>query len=59
MDTFGVYGHVVDREQERAKVLMDATFDRLLDGAQRPRRYQAHECGESAGDAAIRSCATC
>lgn len=34
MDTFGVYGHVVDREQERAKALMNATFDRLLDGAQ-------------------------
>lgn len=34
MDTFGVYGHVVDREQERAKTLMNATFDRLLDGAQ-------------------------
>ena len=34
MDTFGVYGHVVDREQERAKVLMDATFNRLLDGVQ-------------------------
>lgn len=34
MDTFGVYGHVVDREQARAKVLMDATFNRLLDGAQ-------------------------
>ena len=33
MDTFGVYGHVVDREQERAKTLMNATFDRLLDGA--------------------------
>ena len=34
MDTFGVYGHVVDREQERAKVLMDATFNRILGGAQ-------------------------
>ena len=34
MDTFDVYGHVVDREQERAKVLMDATFNRLLDGVQ-------------------------
>lgn len=34
MDTFGVYGHVVDREQERAIVLMNKTFDRLLDGAQ-------------------------
>ena len=34
MDTFGVYGHVVDREQERAKTLMDATFNRILGGAQ-------------------------
>lgn len=34
MDTFGVYGHVVNAEQERAKRLMDATFDRLLDGIQ-------------------------
>ena len=34
MDTFGVYGHVVDSEQARAKVLMDATFNRILEGIQ-------------------------
>lgn len=30
MDTFGVYGHVVNTEMQRAKSIMDSTFERLI-----------------------------
>ena len=30
MDTYGVYGHVVNGEMERAKNIMDSTFARVL-----------------------------
>ena len=31
MDTFGVYGHEVDGELERAAKLLDKAFDRILE----------------------------
>ena len=30
MDTFGVYGHVVNAEMQRAKSMIDSTFARLI-----------------------------
>lgn len=30
MDTYGIYGHVVDSEMERAKRIMNSTFERVL-----------------------------
>ncbi len=30
MDTFGVYGHVVNTEMQRAKSIMDIAFSRVL-----------------------------
>ena len=30
MDTYATYGHVVNPEMDRAKQIMDATFDRFL-----------------------------
>ena len=33
IDTYGIYGHVVDGEMERAKRIMDSTFERVLSHA--------------------------
>ena len=30
MDTYGVYGHIVNSELERSKGIMDSAFERIL-----------------------------